>query len=112
MSFQIPFKPEFFPGLPGESSVTSLLHISSLAYDLTHRSRGRIHIHELNSKLERAYLLIFAGNIEGNISHQKLRNCWVTKRSTSHTLFLKFRVFKRKLFRNDSVFRAQISKDN
>ena len=55
MSFQIPFKPEFFPGLTGESSLKSLLHISSLAYDLIHRSRGRIHIYELNSKLERAY---------------------------------------------------------
>ena len=55
MSFQILFKPEFFPGLAGESSLTSLLHISSLAYDLTHRSRGRIHIHEIDLKLERAY---------------------------------------------------------
>ena len=32
----------------------------------------------------------FASSIEGNISHQKLRNCWVAKKLMSHT----FPVFK------------------
>ena len=28
---------------------------------------------------------LFASSIEGNISHQKLRNCWVAKKLMSHT---------------------------
>ena len=37
---------------------------------------------------------LFASNIEGNISHQKLRNCWVAKKLMSHTFTVKFRVFR------------------
>ena len=35
---------------------------------------------------------LFASNIDGNISHQKLRNCWVAKKLVSHTFSVKFRV--------------------
>ena len=30
---------------------------------------------------------LFASNIEGNISHQKLRNCWVAKKLMGYTNF-------------------------
>ena len=32
---------------------------------------------------------LFASNIEGNISHQKLRNCCVAKKLMSHTFSVK-----------------------
>ena len=38
---------------------------------------------------------LFASNIEGNISHQKLRNCWVAKKLMTHTFSVKFRGFRR-----------------
>ena len=38
---------------------------------------------------------LFASNIEGNISHQKLRNCWVAKKLMSHTFTVKGRVCRR-----------------
>ena len=100
----------------GESLLTSL-RFSSLAYALNHRSRGRIY--ELNAKVERAVKLsnlcnfqLFASDIEGNISHQKLRNCWVAKKLMSHTFSVKFRVFRREFLRNHSVYWAQIFRDN
>ena len=55
---------------------------------------------------------LFASNIEGNISHQKLRNCCVAKKLMSHTFSVKFRVFKREFLRNHSVYWAQIFRDN
>ena len=55
---------------------------------------------------------LFASNIEGNISHQKLRNCCVAKKLMSHTFSVKFRVFRREFLRNHSVFWAQIFRDN
>ena len=39
-------------GAIGESLLTYCLHFCSLAYDLPHRSRGRIY--EVNAKVERA----------------------------------------------------------
>ena len=39
---------------------------------------------------------LFASSIEGNISHQKLRICWVAKKLKRHTSPVKFRVFRRK----------------
>ena len=36
---------------------------------------------------------LFASNIEGNISHQKLQNCCVAKKLMSHTLSVKFPEF-------------------
>jgi len=33
---------------------------------------------------------LFASSIEGNISHEKLRNCWVAKKLMSHTAPVKF----------------------
>ena len=54
----------------------------------------------------------FASNIEGNISHQKLRNCCVAKKLMSHTFSVKFRVFRREFLRNHSVYWAQIFRDN
>ena len=87
------------------------LHFISLAYDLTHRGRG--HRYKLNSKVERTGQLVnfqlFASNIAGNISHQKLQNCCVAKKLISHTFFLQFRVFKREFLQNHSVYWAQIS---
>ena len=55
---------------------------------------------------------LFASNIEGNISHQKLRNCCVAKKLMSHTFSVKFRVFRREFLRNHSVYWAQIFRDN
>ena len=55
---------------------------------------------------------LFACNIEGNISHQKLRNCCVAKKLMSHTFSVKFRVFRREFLRNHSVYWAQIFRDN
>ena len=52
---------------------------------------------------------LFATNIEGNMSHQKLRNCWVAKRLISHNSIVKFRLFRREFLRNHSVYWAQIS---
>ena len=76
-------------------------------------------IYELNSNVERADYLnnlcnfqLIKSNIEGSISHLKLRNCWVAKKVMSHTFFVKLRVFKRGFFRNHSVYRAQLFRDN
>ena len=55
---------------------------------------------------------LFASNIEGNISHQKLRICCVAKKLISHTFSVKFRVFRREFLRNHSVYWAQICRDN
>ena len=55
---------------------------------------------------------LFASNIEGNISHQKLRICWVAKKLMSHTSSVKFRVFRREILRNHSVYWVQIFRDN
>ena len=38
---------------------------------------------------------LFASNIEGNISHQKLRNSCVAKNLMSHTFSIKFRVLEK-----------------
>ena len=55
---------------------------------------------------------LFTSNIERNISNQKLQNCCVAKKLMSHTLSVKFRVFRREFLRNHSVFWAQIFRDN
>ena len=55
---------------------------------------------------------LFASGIEGNNSHQKLRNCWVAKKFMSHTSPVKFRVFRRKFLRNHSMFWTQIFREN
>ena len=48
---------------------------------------------------------LFASNIEGRISHQKLRNRWVARILMSHIhFFVKFRVFKRNFLRSHSVY--------
>ena len=54
----------------------------------------------------------FESNIEGSISHLKLRNCWVAKKVMSHAFFATFRVFKRGFLWNHSVYRAQLFRDN
>ena len=43
---------------------------------------------------------LFASSIEGNIRHQKLRNCWVAKKLMSRTSPVKFGVFRREFLRN------------
>ena len=88
------------------------LHFSSLAYYYTHRSRGRI-----NAKVKRAdqveqSVQFFSSLLEGNISHQKLRNCCVAKQLMTHTFSVKFRVFRKEFLRNRSVYWAQIFRDN
>ena len=55
---------------------------------------------------------LFACNIEGNISHQKLRNCCVAKKLMSHTFSVKFRVIRREFLRNHSVYWTHIFRDN
>ena len=52
---------------------------------------------------------LFASSIEGNIRHQKLRNCWVAKKLMSRTFPVKFRVFSREFLRNHSMNWTQIS---
>ena len=47
---------------------------------------------------------LFASSIEGNISHQKLRNCWVAKKLMSHTSLVKFRVFRREFLPDHSMY--------
>ena len=64
------------------------LQFSSLAYDLTHKSRRRMYdlkIQEIKipGVLNLSSLCnfkLFASTFEGNNSHQKLRNCWVAKK--------------------------------
>ena len=51
-------------------------------------------------------------NFQGNISHQKLRNCWMAKKSMSHSFSVKFRVFGKEFLRNHSVYWAQSFTDN
>ena len=55
---------------------------------------------------------LFASSIEGNIRHQKLRNCWVAKKLMSRTSPVKFRVFKREFLRNHSMNWTQIFREN
>jgi len=52
---------------------------------------------------------LFASSIEGNISHQKLRNCWVAKKLMSRTSPVKFGVFRREFLRNHSMNWTQFS---
>ena len=54
---------------------------------------------------------LFASSTEGNISHQKLRNCWVAKRLMSRTAPVKFRVFRREFLRNYSMNWTQILRE-
>ena len=55
---------------------------------------------------------LFASSIEGNISHQKLRNCWVAKKLMSHTYPVKFRIFRREFLRDRSMYCDQIFREN
>ena len=55
---------------------------------------------------------LFASSIEGNIRHQKVRNCWVAKKLMSRTSPVKFRVFRREFLRNHSMNWTQIFREN
>ena len=55
---------------------------------------------------------LFASSIEGNIRHQKLRNCWGAKKLMSRTSPVKFRVFRREFLRNHSMNWTQIFREN
>ena len=55
---------------------------------------------------------LFAISIEGNISHQQLRNCWVARKLMSLTSPVKFRVFRREFLRNHSMNWTQIFREN
>ena len=55
---------------------------------------------------------LFASSIEGNNSHQKLRNCWVAKKLMSHTPPVKFRVFRGEFLRDHSIYCDQIFREN
>ena len=55
---------------------------------------------------------LYTRNIEGNISHQKLRNCCVAKKLTSYTFSVKFRVVRGGFLRNHSMYWAQSFRDN
>ena len=55
---------------------------------------------------------LFASSIEGNIRHQKLRNCWVAKKLMSRTSAVKFGVFRREFLRNHSMNWTQIFREN
>ena len=93
------------------------LLFSSLAYDLTHRSRGGIY--ELNAKVERAdkvgQFVQFSALCEQywkKYQPPKLRNCCVAKKLISHTFSVKFLVFRREFLPNHSLYWAQIFRDN
>ena len=88
------------------------LHFSSLAYYYTHRSRGRINAKvKIADQVEQS-VQFFSSLLEGNISHQKLRNCCVAKQLMTHTFSAKFRVFRKEFLRNRSVYWAQIFRDD
>ena len=53
---------------------------------------------------------LFASSIEGNIRHQKLRNCWVAKKLMSLTSPV--RVFRREFLRNHSMNWTQFFREN
>ena len=55
---------------------------------------------------------LFASSIEGNIRHQKLRNCCVAKKLMSPTFPLKFQVFRSEFLRNHSMDWTQIFREN
>ena len=55
---------------------------------------------------------LFESSIEGNIRHQKLRNCWVAKKLMSRTSPVKFGVFRRAFLRNHSMNWTQIFGEN
>ena len=55
---------------------------------------------------------LFVSIIEGNVSHQKRRNCWVAKKLMSHIFSVKFRGVRRQFLRNHSLYWAQIFRDN
>ena len=54
----------------------------------------------------------FASRIEGNIRHEKLRNCWVARNLMSRTPPVKFGVFRREFLRNHSTNWTQIFREN
>ena len=55
---------------------------------------------------------LFGSSIEGNMKHQKLRNCWVAKKLMSRTYPVKFRVFRRKFLQNHLMNWTQIFREN
>jgi len=55
---------------------------------------------------------LFASSIEGNMRHQKLRNCWVAKKFMSRTSPVKFQVYRRKFLRNHAMNWTQILREN
>ena len=55
---------------------------------------------------------LFASSIEGNIRHQKLRNCCVAKKLMSRISTVKFGVFRREFLRNHSLTWTQIFREN
>ena len=55
---------------------------------------------------------LFESSIEGNNSHQKLRNCWVAKKLMSHTFPVKFRVFRKEFLRDHQMYCDQIFREN
>ena len=59
-----------------------------------------------------SYFQLFASSIEGNIRHQKLRNCWVAKKLMSRTSPVKFQVFRREFLRNHSMNWTQIFRED
>ena len=50
--------------------------------------------------------MLFASNIEGTISHRKLPNCWVAKRSMSQAFVVKFGVFETVRYLSGTVSRT------
>ena len=94
------------------------LHFSSLAYDLTHRSRGRIY--ELNAKVERAdkvgQFVQFSALCEQYwTKYQPSKTAKLLcgkKVNLNHTFSVKFQVIRREFLRNHSVYWAHIFRDN
>ena len=57
-------------------------------------------------------LQLFASSIEGNIRHQKLRNCWVARKLMSRTSPVKFEVFRREFLWKHWMNWTQICREN
>ena len=100
----------------GESLLTSLFTLFSMAYYLIEAVAVYMSLMQKLKELIKFSNLcnfqLFASSIEGNISHQKLRNSWVAKKLMSHTSPVKFRVFGREFLRNHSLNWTQIFREN
>ena len=94
----------------GESLLTSLFTFFIISIRLTSYKPWPYMslMRKLKELIKLSNLCNFQVVLKENISHQKLRNCWVAKKLMSHTSPVKFRVFRRKFLWNHSMYWAKI----